>query len=773
MNLVENRKTLAVFGYMIVANDEMHSRQIHLLNSILEENGWDEDRDIIYDILNDRENTVSLDEALELVKMEVLSIQIFLYHTSYQLALIDHDSFEETYIDAEEKNILYKLERCINDVDFVKEKKIAYRKLKIYIDRELNSNDNVMLDLDFWKLNEQAQSDFSVMSSVIKDLLSECDLLTRKLDNLDEMENSKFQESLDAFKKSYKVNVLETLEKLKESLPQKELASQGFTLALMGRTKAGKSTLHAIMCKEGEEFIGKGGQRTTRYNRVFSWKGIKIIDTPGIGAGEESGKNDEKIARKVISQADIICFVIVDDTITKEILKMLDDIAAYHKPMIILLNHKDNINKKRHLKDFLNNPTFWKNTTGEQNLSGSINRLERNAKNKGYINMINIVPVFLLATMKGIQENNDTFYEASNFQQFIDTLEQMIKNNCMICKAQTILDDPTIQLYEASEQLDDQKEILQIFKSKIEGIKHRTYTTIDSIQRDAKRDANNIISTYFDTFVTENCEIYIDQNYDAGSTLQLQKAYEELRNQQRVYEHIQQEVDESMQGYCTRISEAVKELEKEIQYANINVSEAIDFKDITGLKKNARILPLKEILRFTSMGLDIAARWFPILYTIAIPLSFISSFFKPKRQKIENAKMHMKNNFSILVQYDMEYVQKSIVKNMDYIFKQNRRELEIFFRGFDNAMKEILECVEPCRNQLNEKLEVMDKYYARRILQFITVEAEKYTFRLSDINVSRFLKSNTIRIQTKVGDYFDTEKIKKITGENVQVIKCK
>ena len=66
----------------------------------------------------------------------------------------------------------------------------------------------------------------------------------------------------------------------------------------MGRTKAGKSTLHYIMCNEGREFIGKGSQRTTRFNRVFSWNKLKIIDTPGIGAGEEQGKKDEEIAWK-------------------------------------------------------------------------------------------------------------------------------------------------------------------------------------------------------------------------------------------------------------------------------------------------------------------------------------------------------------------------------------------------------------------------------------------------------------------------------------------
>ena len=89
------------------------------------------------------------------------------------------------------------------------------------------------------------------------------------------------------------------------------------------------------MCGEGDLFIGKGSQRTTRFNRVFSWKGLKIIDTPGIGAGEADGAKDTEIAMRVISQADMICFVVADDTITEEVFTVLDRIAEYHRPMII------------------------------------------------------------------------------------------------------------------------------------------------------------------------------------------------------------------------------------------------------------------------------------------------------------------------------------------------------------------------------------------------------------------------------------------------------
>ena len=63
MNLSDNR-ILAILGYIIVVNDEMHSRQVELLNMIIKKNRWgEEEKEIIYDVLNDK------DEKLLIMKL--------------------------------------------------------------------------------------------------------------------------------------------------------------------------------------------------------------------------------------------------------------------------------------------------------------------------------------------------------------------------------------------------------------------------------------------------------------------------------------------------------------------------------------------------------------------------------------------------------------------------------------------------------------------------------------------------------------------------------
>ena len=103
--------------------------------------------------------------------------------------------------------------------------------------------------------------------------------------------------------------------------------------------------------------IGAGMQRTTRYNRVYQWNLLRLIDTPGIGSAEAEGRKDEEIAASILEESDIICFVAIDDSILKDILEFIKKIADLNKPIIILLNHKENIEPAVKFKHFIAHPT--------------------------------------------------------------------------------------------------------------------------------------------------------------------------------------------------------------------------------------------------------------------------------------------------------------------------------------------------------------------------------------------------------------------------------
>jgi len=71
-----------------------------------------------------------------------------------------------------------------------------------------------------------------------------------------------------------------SLEDLVISLDKKRKHLKDFTVALFGRTKAGKSTLRETLTRGNGSTIGKGSQRTTRDVTEYSWQGLRLLDTP-------------------------------------------------------------------------------------------------------------------------------------------------------------------------------------------------------------------------------------------------------------------------------------------------------------------------------------------------------------------------------------------------------------------------------------------------------------------------------------------------------------
>ncbi|MEG5036517.1 GTPase [Microcoleus sp. AT3-D2] len=172
--------------------------------------------------------------------------------------------------------------------------------------------------------------------------------------------------------------IIKEMKIVRDSLRAKERALNHFSIAFMGKTKAGKSTLHAIITDDGWDAIGVGKQRTTRLNRVCEWKNIRIIDTPGIGA--PGGESDEEIAKSIIDESDVICYVVTSDSIQESEFGFLQLLKEKAKPLIILLNIHKNLSDPRRLEHFLQNPDKLFVMEGQSGIGGHIQRIRRYAK---------------------------------------------------------------------------------------------------------------------------------------------------------------------------------------------------------------------------------------------------------------------------------------------------------------------------------------------------------------------------------------------------------
>lgn len=121
------------------------------------------------------------------------------------------------------------------------------------------------------KCAEIAKDDFTVVRPCYEAVISKCSSIVH---NLQEQQahhryHSKLSDSVSEIVSDFAQNlsdsVLSQSQKSEAELLQKERTLPDFTISLLGRTKAGKTTLHAILTGEGRDKIGSGLQRTTRY----------------------------------------------------------------------------------------------------------------------------------------------------------------------------------------------------------------------------------------------------------------------------------------------------------------------------------------------------------------------------------------------------------------------------------------------------------------------------------------------------------------------------
>lgn len=111
-----------------------------------------------------------------------------------------------------------------------------------------------------------------------------------------------------------------------------------FTVALHGRTMAGKSTLAEALVRGDGASIGDGGQNTTKAAQPLAWNGLRVVDCPGIGGWR--GETERAEAHEVVSRADVVVFVLSDDSIPAEVLEEVGQVRDMGKPMVFVLNVK-------------------------------------------------------------------------------------------------------------------------------------------------------------------------------------------------------------------------------------------------------------------------------------------------------------------------------------------------------------------------------------------------------------------------------------------------
>ena len=229
-----------------------------------------------------------------------------------------------------------------------------------------------------------------------------------------------------------------------------------FTIAFMGRTKAGKSTLHKVITQQERDDIGVGKLRTTRFNRSWYWNRLRVVDTPGIGS--PGGVADTEIAKSIIDEADVICYVVTNDSIQETEFDFFSTIKERNKPLYIILNVKSNLTQTKRLMHFLEHPSAWKDSIGSSSIQGHLDRIRERLEGKYNMDAVEVIPIHLLAAQLGFfgeysKKDSQKLREGSNLFAFTRSVQSSVAETGGLKKSLSVIDGTAYQLHEIVQTL--------------------------------------------------------------------------------------------------------------------------------------------------------------------------------------------------------------------------------------------------------------------------------------------------------------------------------
>lgn len=630
---------------------------------------------------------------------------------------------------------------------------------------------------------QYAEEAFKKTESTLKTLIFSLGEVILRIEN----KNSKAKtakevaKQLEESRKSLDTHILKELDKVKESHQAKERALGYFTIAFMGRTKAGKSTLHSIITQEGWESIGVGKQRTTRFNRIYERKKIRIIDTPGIGAAEAEGEKDTEIAKSIVDEADVICYVVTNDSIQESEFKFLKLLKEKAKPLIVLLNLKYNLRDSRRLQHFLKNPDKLFTKDGKSGISGHIDRIRRYAKQHYTNDYFDIVPVMLLAAQLSCeaehQKDKDKLYQASRIQDFLDSIRESLIKHGAIRRSQTFLGSTVGAIQQPDKWITEQKQAYQSFSNTLKSKQETIRDDIGKAQRDSCEYLEQQIKAIFQDVINAIPQ-FAESHWEANEH-ELNRAWKQRLNILRLEKRLQLSSEEAVEKFSKDIKESLEEIGKELelvcqlkindfQFNSLDEFNWINLFEKNFLKIGGGIIGLVGAgLMFVAPPIGIAVGLF------GAGLNLISNFFTSKTEKRRKAV----DNISSLLRQQVMQQRKSIIQKSTNSLKKYcsdvSESLNNYFNELTDGLEDISNRLEKAQRSLDTTVNYLNCGYAKRIIDWSTEQYEPLTIANVKKVVAKvkreFGQSITIQTKTEIELKKSLEEIKQVIQEDISI----
>jgi hypothetical protein len=519
----------------------------------------------------------------------------------------------------------------------------------------------------------------------IKNLNSNIEAISHEILKIKGSEQFQFATKLEQIQLDIQKLSEDSLEDLVISLNQKRKHLENFTVALFGRTKAGKSTLRETLTRGSGSTIGKGSQRTTRDVTEYSWQGLRLLDTPGIEAYQ--GDDDTKKANDIIDQSDIVLFLTSDDSVQPGEFQSMAQLQQINKYFAVILNVKHDIaNNLEDLEMFLDIPEM---VFDEDRLSQHKNHIQSHIKEYLNLDNVDIVPIHaqsgFLSTQAEYQEYSSQLWELSKIEELYSLIAYQIYTNGQDLRLSTfadsldnLLDEINQKLTYAKQQLEQGRESMSDNKNKLTNIFLETETEGKKTIKSKSDKLFGQIDEKIGSFVDRYKDMNIEERKKEWKNIVNQKNLESTMKD--VMEEIFKDVDEKLKEFAQEYEYDVKNIKTSLE--NVYISDIK--KDETGkwIKRGGIVIGAVGALCAVAV---VATNWWnPIGWTVAGGLMSVANVGVnfAGDQKIAKDEKNYKNN----VEKEKESLRKQVIKLKNYTIKDYEKCLNLNIENYQHQI---------------------------------------------------------------------------------------
>ena len=749
MDKIDYKKIAYLLGcYMVIVDKEINQMEVDVLDNYLPLSKEDELYHQRMQIFSDDEESMKLKDILDKLVMANYSVA----QKTEIVTLLARIAYGDDYMASSEMELLIKVSKLLKlDIDQIIEetqsesnKRIdssQLSSLKRFVGKMentiyqsfANSDKKSVVDMmlgglgysaSIAQITEDAEKDLARVTRIIDDLNS---MLTAEYNHLASIKPSskkvskevlKIEQIIQGIRGSFNEIIDNSLTSNREVLDKKRRNIRYFTIAFMGRTKAGKSTLHKVITQQENDDIGVGKLRTTRYNRSWYWNKLRIVDTPGIGA--PGGEADTEIAKSIIDEADVVCYVVTSDSIQETEFDFFSTIKERNKPLYIILNVKSNLNQAIRLKRFIANPDDWRLGDGPQSIKGHIERIHDKLDGKYNMDAVRIIPIHLLAAQLALSGEQDSktskiLFEASNISEFTNSVKKEVQLSGSLKKSLSVIDGTSYQIntiwhkiYADLKSLKEGNEVLKKKQAKNHTFFKKELAHVEQYLKDIFQSTRNELHNRASVFASSH---YDDEN--AG------KAWSNDAVVKSLNKSLEQQIQERFNDLNEKIKSELEEMimDMRISLATDNIGSNVSGESVTNTRFAAKMFVSvisAALFVWNPLGWSVA-----VLTVVGIIGSFLSSLFTSKSEKIRKAKDKLRKQL-----YDS--IDSGIDKNLKQVLENTRKSINDTYKSIDSVLKaytknadDIITDMDRLVKQVQEKENAINSLVSLRILDFV------------------------------------------------------